>query len=122
MAALKKEKEDKAEHESAVKGLGADADDESNDSDDDDFGIDAWNEDDWEEAGEDDEDEQDEEDEEEEERSHDESTGGQWYSFSGGESDYTTDTDVDELATVPSPSNEGFSAEQDAKQNSNSKE
>ncbi|KAG0630358.1 hypothetical protein M758_1G172500 [Ceratodon purpureus] len=122
LAALKKEKEDKAEHESAVKGLGADADDESNDSDDDDFGIDAWNEDDWEEAGEDDEDEQDEEDEEEEERSHDESTGGQWYSFSGGESDYTTDTDVDELATVPSPSNEGFSAEQDAKQNSNSKE
>lgn len=122
MAALKKENEGKDEHISAVKGLEGDSEDESNESDDDDFGIDAWNEEDWEGTGEDDEDEQDEEEEEEEERSYDESTGGQWFSFSGGESDYTTDTDFDELATVPSHGDEGFSAEQDAKQNSDSKE
>jgi hypothetical protein len=121
LAALKKEKEGKDEHKSAVKGLVADSEVESNESDDDDFGVDAWNEEDWEETGEDDEDEQD-EDEEEEERRYDEGPGGQWFSFSGGESDYTTDTDVDELATVTSHNNEVVSAEQDAKQNPDTKE
>ena len=122
LAALKREKEGKDEHRSVVNELEAASEDEDNENDDDDYGIDAWNEEDWEETDEDDEDGQDDEDEEVEERRDDETTGGQWFSFSGGESDYTTDTDVEEPATVTSPGNGDVLGEQDTKQNSDKKE
>lgn len=135
LVAITTQREGTDEHISGMKGLGAASEDENN-NEDDDFGIDAWNEEDWEEEDEDDEeegetkmsiggeheDEQDEEDEEVEETRFIDDTGGQWFSFSGGESDYTTDTDIDELATVTSYDNEDVPAEQDAKPNSVSKE
>lgn len=105
--ALENENDDNDGHSSGttndVKGL---EDDESTLADDDDFGVDAWNEDDWEEAD-------DEEDgggdadadadaeymEEKSEQGGDDDPGGHWVSFSDEESEYT-DTDVDELITA----------------------
>lgn len=118
LAALKKENE----HTSHVKGLETISDDENNSTDDDDFGIDAWNEEDWEEAEEDDEDEDVEyeegDEEEEEEQAGDNGTGGQWINFSGEESDYT-DTDLDELVAAIS---QDATVEENSNQNSDNKE
>lgn len=125
LVALKKDEHASDNQTSDVKELEALSDDEGNSTDDDDLGIDAWNEEDWEEADEDDEDEDEDKDvefeEDDEEEGLDDGTAGQWVSFSGEESDYS-DTDVDELVTAIPQGDKDVTVEKNGNQISDNRE